>query len=79
MGIKVSEDILAQTARCKNGFSCLSGVTPDVCEVEGALGDKPLLFVKKSTSYFCPYAGRFGMSCVCSCPVRRELYKRYGI
>jgi len=79
MGITVSEDTLAQTTRCRNGFFCLSGTSPDVCEVEQALGGKPVLFVKKNTSYFCPYAGRYGTFYVCSCPVRKELYKTYGI
>lgn len=79
MGITVSEGTLAQTTRCQNDFSCLSGMAPDVCQVERALGGKPVLFVKKNTSYFCPYTGRFGTAYVCSCPVRRELYQRYGV
>jgi hypothetical protein len=79
MSIEISEVTIARETKCKNAFSCLSGMAPDVCEVGQALGGGLVLFVKKNTSYFCPYAGRFGTSYVCSCPVRRELYSRYGI
>jgi hypothetical protein len=79
MSIKVSQNTIAQATKCQSNYSCLSGTAPDVCKVEQAFGGGLVLFVKKDTSYFCPYSGRFGMSPVCSCPVRKEIYQRYGI
>jgi hypothetical protein len=58
---------------------CLSGEVDNMCQVELLLKSAPIMFVKKVQDKFCFYCGHFGYSCLCSCPVRIELYKRYGV
>jgi hypothetical protein len=75
---KVSEDTLKKTTRCKKAFSCLSGKSSDLCKVELCVDEK-IHFIRCVGSEPCSYKVPFGYSYVCICPVRKELYNRYGI
>lgn len=76
MDFEVSDETRQRTDRCWRGFACLSGEEDFICEVEESVGD--VVFVNRSTSTYCPYDVTFGYSHMCSCPVRREIYERYG-
>jgi len=78
MVIKINEDIIKQTTKCKKNLSCLSGDTTGLCEVEACINEK-IHFLKCTYSNLCGYQIPFGYSSVCSCPVRKELYNRYKI
>ena len=77
MNIKVDDNILQQTTKCKTNFSCLSGETPP-CSVENCIDNK-LHFIKCASKEPCSYRVSFGYSDVCTCPVRKELYNSYKI
>ncbi|MCX9081971.1 MAG: hypothetical protein OIN83_07220 [Candidatus Methanoperedens sp.] len=74
--LKINEEILKNTLKCKKGFSCLSGMS--LCQVELNVGDK-IHFVKCKSNEPCNYRVSFGYSFVCICPVRKELFNRYNI
>ncbi|MCX9011739.1 MAG: hypothetical protein OIN66_11535 [Candidatus Methanoperedens sp.] len=76
--IKISEDILKKTSRCKKNFSCLSGEISTLCKVEFCIEDK-IHFIRCVTTMPCSYKIPFGYSYVCICPVRKELHNRYKI
>ena len=76
MELEVSEKIRQKTDRCWRGFACLSGTQDGRCAVRERVGD--VIFVEKSGQAYCPYDVTFGYSHICSCPVRRELFERYG-
>ncbi|MFZ3059066.1 MAG: hypothetical protein WA102_04925 [Candidatus Methanoperedens sp.] len=77
-GIRVNEEILKNTTKCRKDFSCLSGKRNDICRVELAVNDK-IHFVKCLSDEPCDYKKSFGYSFICICPVRKELYNMYNI
>jgi hypothetical protein len=81
MAIILSDDVLTQTTKCEMDFACLSNRTDHLCKVERLIGfgSKPVLFLRQGEEPYCHYNFGFGTSIICSCPVRLELYKRYGI
>lgn len=76
MNIKVDDNILQKTTKCRKKFSCLSGETP--CGVELCIDNK-IHFIKCVSNKSCNYRVSFGYSDVCTCPIRKELYNRYKI
>jgi hypothetical protein len=78
MDVEISEDILKQAGACKKDFSCLTGDREKFCEIEECLPDT-IYFLKCLNEETCSYAIPYGSSYYCMCPVRRELYKRYGV
>jgi hypothetical protein len=79
MTIIESDDVVNQTTKCKMDFACLSGRFDHLCEVEQAIGSRPVLFLSQGEQPLCHYNYRFGDGQMCSCPVRLELYRHYGI
>lgn len=78
MDITISEQILRQT-ECDENFECLSGETKCLCKVQECLECK-VLFIENLNGQHCRHWNRWGDSFAsCSCPLRRELYNRYGI
>lgn len=77
MDLKIDEEILKKTTRCKKNFSCLSGER-SLCNIELCVNEK-IHFIKCVSGESCNYRIPFGYSFVCTCPVRKELHKRYGI
>ncbi len=77
MNIKVDDNILQETTKCRKNFSCLSGEKP-ICKVELCI-ENTIFFVKCASNESCSYKVPFGFSYVCVCPVRKELYNRYKI
>ena len=77
MNIKVDENIIQKTTKCRKNFSCLSGKTP-LCSVELCIENK-IHFIKCVGNESCNYRIPFGHSNVCICPVRKELYNHYKI
>jgi hypothetical protein len=76
MNIKIDDNIIQKTTKCRRNFSCLSGETT-LCKVEEIMGD--VIFIKCMDSNSCEYRFYFGYSQICNCPVRKELYKRNKI
>ena len=76
MTFDVSEETRDRTNQCWRDFACLSGEEDVICVVQERVGD--VLFVERPATIYCPYDVTFGYSHICSCPVRREIYKRYG-
>ncbi len=75
--IKINEEILKNTTRCKKDYSCLSGER-SLCMIELSVDGK-IHFIRCVNNEPCSYRVPFGYSFVCTCPVRKELHNRYGI
>jgi hypothetical protein len=79
MEIQVDLRIAAQARRCKKQLVCLSGDLESLCKVKDIAPDV-LYLVEDTDKQKCGYQVRFGRDAVvCLCPVRREIYKRYGM
>jgi hypothetical protein len=56
----------------------LSGAVESLCEVEYVVIGE--LYCLKRTSWRgCSYERQFGDTFLCICPVRQEIYDRYGV
>jgi hypothetical protein len=79
MEIQIDLRIAAQARRCKKQFACLAGDLESLCKVKDIAPDL-LYLVEDTDKQKCGYRVRFGQDAiVCLCPVRWEIYKRYGV
>ncbi len=80
MNFDIDENILKETTQCEYDFSCLTGGKGCFCEVEDYVEDK-VLFVefKVLPGRKCHYMFPFGSSFMCTCPTRKEIYRKYSI
>lgn len=81
MKITISEDVLEKTTRCENDFSCVSinkCDKLDLCKVL-FMDNENMLHVEINEESACPYHWLFGLSHICHCPIRKELYFNYNV
>ena len=80
MAIKIREDIIKNTTKCMDDFSCLNSGKECLCNVQSSL-DGNQIFVKgdSPSSIGCAYCLHFESSFICNCPTRTEIYRRYQI
>ncbi len=79
MTFQVSDEIRRSASDCPKGFRCLDGVTSDMCPIEDSVGFGEVHFIECRTDGFCPYQRSFGRGWLCTCPVRKELYRVYHV
>ncbi len=78
MGFEIGDDIKKATKYCGKGFSCLDGGRNDLCRIRKCIGGK-VHFIECLNGSSCAYKKDFGGSKYCDCPVRKELYRKYGV
>ena len=76
--LKISEEILNNTFKCKKGFFCLSGEWKDLCKAM-YYNHKTFDLLKCIDENDCIYKTPFGNSYVCTCPTRKEIHNRFCI
>jgi len=74
---KISEDIIKDTCKCRDDFSCLKGNDECICAIEESFNDK-IYFINPDNKGICDYRMSFGYSYICNCPTRREIFKQYN-
>lgn len=75
----VSNDVLSQTTKCEHDFVCLNDNAAHVCAVRSVSPEGNVLHTFCPANSFCPYCKTIGpVEGICMCPVRNEIYKRYG-
>ena len=76
----ISNEILNETTKCEHDFVCLNGDSAPLCAVRSVSPNKNALHTFCPANSSCPYCKTLGPAeGICMCPVRNELYKRYGI
>lgn len=78
MGLQISDEILTKTSQCPYDFVCLTGDQYPKCPVENLIGETSL-FIKSVKVDHEPYKMSFGNGHLCTCPTRKEIYKKYTI
>ena len=76
--IKINEEILLRTTRCKYEFCCLSGDKACLCKVTSSVGFD-IKVIKPTSKIDCNYLLSHGNGSLCVCPTRNELYNRYKV
>jgi len=74
----VSEETIKNTQKCHKDFSCLKGQGDDHCAVDSCINGK-VHFVECLEKKYCSYQTSFGYGLICHCPVRKEIYNKYGV
>ncbi len=77
MKIALDESTQAQTT-CQKGFSCISGRIENICKVRELMLGEALL-IECADKSLCHYKESFGSWAICTCPTRKEIYRRLGI
>ena len=62
---------------CRKGFSCLSEKTRKLCKINYCVEDTFYFIENNETN--CNYKFNYGYATMCRCPIRKELYTKYGI
>ncbi len=84
MLFQISDEARRQATECASALLCLAGSKSPMCGEKSPIChvDRAIegfgLFVR-TTKHACPYKISFGYSYICRCPVRYEIYERYGI
>lgn len=74
--IEITPETLART-ECDKGFTCLS-VSPVYCTVLATLGHT-MVKLECRQQLDCRHNRAYGALQACNCPVRHEIFTKYGI
>jgi len=78
MKFEIASDIIKNT-NCDKNFMCLKdGAKENICVINKCLDNKYCL-LKEAKFGFCINRFSFGYSDICKCPVRIEIFNKYGI
>ena len=78
MEIIIPQDIIQKSTKCSKNVRCLSDVSHDLCQAICSM-NKDVLFVKCVEGKDCSYFEPHDKIQLCTCPVRKEIYRRYHL
>jgi hypothetical protein len=73
----ISQEILDSATECMNRLSCLSGAGT-MCKVKRHEENR-VMFVKSRKHRNCPFSIPLRGDCICTCPVRVEIFRKYRV
>jgi hypothetical protein len=79
MKFTVNENVLKNTTKCKDSYSCLDGKRDCLCSVEDCADGKIHFIRPRNENGICEYKMKFGYSFTCNCSIRKEIYNHYKI
>lgn len=77
MLFQIDPDTVKRTSKCGCEFECLSKNIAPQCKVECCFKED-YAFLKDCRNNACTYLIPYGASFICSCPIRCEIYRKYG-
>lgn len=75
---KIPANIVAEADKCRQDYGCLSGQEFGLCKPAYRQGQKTGVLICGERPN-CPYSSYIGSDYVCTCPVRQEIFKKYGV
>ncbi len=76
--IKIKQETIKKTTKCKKNFACLSTHNQVCCKVEYRINGS-VLFIYCTNKEHCNYKMILGNNHICNCPTRKEIFNRYCI
>lgn len=76
MKFEIEKPILELAVKCNKHQSCVADDSIDLCEVEYCLESTHFV---RCIDPSCEYSVPFGDGYLCSCPVRKEIFRRYRV
>jgi len=78
LALKVPENVVFAAKHCEHGYRCLKDDVGCLNKAEFRIpGDG--VFIRSQGKATCPYAEPCEGGYACSCPVRIELFEKYGL
>ena len=77
MNFEIDKETLHRTTDCAKDFDCLNNNNHDYCKVLECVNT--VHFVKCSMDNRCYYRLPFSKEFICTCPTRKEIFKKYKI
>lgn len=75
--LTISQEIIDETTKCNFDKQCLQSADFPLCKAN-RISVNDVIFVSKTAIDVCNYVFGFGFSQICVCPIRKEIYKKYG-
>jgi len=75
--MEIDKKIVAETSKCEKNFDCLNNNEHVYCHVESCV-NKGVHFISCQEKSTCSYKMTFGFSFICTCPIRKEIFNKYG-
>ncbi len=78
---EIEKSLVDLADKCPGGHPCLDGKESLHCRVSFSVekGEDEYIFIKCPEGGGCSYRLSFGQTHVCTCPVRMQIYRKYGI
>ena len=76
--MKIDKEILKNTSTCEKKFQCLNNESNSLCKVVDSINQE-VHFVKCLCKDICNYQMSYGLSNICTCPTRKEIFNKYSI
>ncbi|MET0101549.1 MAG: hypothetical protein ABW078_07465 [Sedimenticola sp.] len=78
---RISDEIVDEAHKCIKDHACLTDPDFELCGIGFCKTDKRycILLCEKGDGHECPYKTDLGNQMVCTCPVRQEIFKKYGV
>jgi hypothetical protein len=80
MRYDIDDETIKRAVRCEKDYACLLGEEGLHCRpsdvMSGASADISLIQCPEDEA--CVYCQSFGSTSICECPVRTEIFRRYG-
>ncbi len=78
MFLEIDKEVTQKTTACEKNFACLTNYFHNFCKVESTIQGN-VHFVKCPEGLKCNYKLCFAKERICTCPTRKELFRKYGI
>ena len=78
MTLTIGDNVIRLADKCEKHHRCLEGNKESICPVR-AYDRHKTLFVECKSSEKCVYQKSFGEIHSCTCPMRIEIFRLYGI
>ena len=75
---KIPIEIIAEANKCRQNPGCLSDPDFELCKPTYKQGVRVGVLVCGYKAD-CPYSSHIGSEYVCTCPVRQEIFRKYGV
>lgn len=77
MRLQISDAVIKSASRCDKGRACIQSAGHVYCSVAHCVMHR-IHFVECLNEKPCPYKTAVERAAVCTCPVRKEVFNRYG-
>jgi hypothetical protein len=78
MKYNIDPDTLNEAEHCTCNYSCLKDKSECLCNIDYNLGNGRIIFLKSVQNVHCQYILSYGNSYICTCPVRKKIYRLYS-